>query len=228
MNPADRPTLLVEARRLGRRVASGDGWLLRDISLSLRSGDRIGLVGPSGAGKTVLLRALARLDPVCEGELLWRGGAIHGARVPTYRAHVIYLHQRPAFVEGSVEDNLRLPFSLMQHRGKQFDRTRLANWLGSLDRDESFLAKNVQDLSGGEAQLAGLLRALQLDPQVLLLDEPTAAIDRHTATLFEQLVAAWLAERPSERAFMWVSHDSQQTERMGSTIVRIRGGQIES
>lgn len=221
------PTPLVEADKLGRCVGPEAFWLLRGISLSLSAGDRLGLVGPSGAGKTVLLRALARLDPVDEGQIRWRGEAVHGQRVPAFRAQVIYLHQRPAFVEGSVDFNLRLPFMLKQHRGKQFGRARVAAWLNSLDRDEGFLAKNIQDLSGGESHLAGLLRALQLEPHVLLLDEPTAALDRHTTALVEQLVADWLADRPHERAYVWVSHDSQQAERMAATMMQIRGGQVE-
>jgi UDP-glucose/iron transport system ATP-binding protein len=221
------PTPMLEVRGLSRRDGAGGSWLLRDVSLSLRAGDRLGLVGPSGAGKTVLLRALARLDPVTDGEVLWLGEAVHGQRVPEFRAQVMYLLQRPIFSEGSVEANLQLPFALKQHRGKQYDRARIAGWLGALDRDESFLAKNIHDLSGGESQLAGLLRAMQLEPQILLLDEPTAALDRHTATRIEQLVVAWLTAQPHERAYVWVSHDTHQTERMGETILRISGGRIE-
>jgi len=218
---------LLEACGVGRRDGAAGAELLADVSLALRAGDRLGLAGPSGAGKTVLLRALARLDPVTSGDIFWQGGTVHGSRVPAYRAHVIYLHQRPVLVEGTVESNLRLPFQLKQHHQQQFDRPRIVAWLGRLDRDESFLAKRHHDLSGGEAQLTGLLRALQLDPQVLLLDEPTAALDRPTATLAEKLLAEWLADRPGQRAYVWVSHDMQQTERMCEAILRMNGGHIQ-
>jgi UDP-glucose/iron transport system ATP-binding protein len=222
----EQPLPLLEACHIGRRDDADGAELLADVSLSLRAGGRLGLTGPSGAGKTVLLRALARLDPLSSGDIFWQGGPVHGHRVPAFRAQVIYLHQRPVLVEGSVEANLRWPFRLKQHHEQSFDRQRIAAWLERLDRDESFLDKRYHDLSGGESQLAGLLRALQLDPKVLLLDEPTAALDRHTATLAEGLLAEWLADVPGERAYVWVSHDTQQTERMCEAILHMNGGHV--
>jgi len=223
----EQPLPLLEACRIGLRDGDDGAELLADVSLTLRARDRLGLAGPTGAGKTVLLRALARLDPLSSGDIFWQGGTVHGSLVPPFRAHVMYLHQRPVIVEGSVEDNLRLPFQLKHHHHRQYDRPRIIAWLDRVDRDQSFLTKRHQDLSGGEAQLAGLLRALQLDPQVLLLDEPTAALDRHTATLVEGLLAEWLADRSAERAYVWVSHDTQQTERMCDAILRLNGGHIQ-
>lgn len=223
----EQPLPLLEACRVGRRDGADGVELLSDVSLSLRAGDRLGLAGPSGAGKTVLLRALARLDPLSSGDVFWHGGPVHGHDVPAFRAQVIYLHQRPVLVEGSVETNLRLPFRLRRHHDQTFDRQRIVDWLARLDRDESFLAKRHHDLSGGEAQLTGLLRALQLDPKILLLDEPTAALDRHTATLGEGLLAEWLTDRPDERAYVWVSHDTHQTERMCDTIIHMLGGIVQ-
>lgn len=224
----EQPLPLLEACRIGRRGDPDEAVLLADVSLALRAGDRLGLVGPTGAGKTVLLRALARLDPLSAGELFWQGNSVQGSGVPPFRTRVMYLHQRPVLVEGSVEANLRCPFALKHHRHRRFDRQRVADWLQRLDRPESFLAKRHQDLSGGEAQLAGLLRAVQLDPQVLLLDEPTAALDRHSAALVERFVADWLVDRPDERAFVWVSHNTQQTERMCERIIQMNDGHVAS
>jgi putative ABC transport system ATP-binding protein len=218
---------LLEAANVSRWDGSAKNVLLADVSLSLGPGERLGLGGPSGAGKTLLLRTLALLDPASSGQILWQGSTVHRGRVPTFRSRAMYLHQRPVLVEGSVEHNLQLPFTLREYRHQQFQRTRVVNWLRDLDRDEDFLGKSGQDLSGGESQLAGLVRAIQLDPVVLLLDEPTAALDGHTTALVEKLMAAWLAERPGERAYVWVSHNSQQTERMCESVVQMERGRIK-
>jgi putative ABC transport system ATP-binding protein len=221
-----RSVPLLEAVRISRRDGLENTSLLRDVSLAVRAGDRLGLAGPSGAGKTVLLRALSRLDPVNEGEILWQGGPVHGGHVPKFRTRVMYLHQRPVLVEGSVEHNLRLPFSLGEHRHQLFDRHRVVAWLQELGRDEDFLGKQNQDLSGGESQLAGLLRALELDPQILLLDEPTAALDEYATGLVEKLVTNWIDKSPTERAFVWVSHNTEQTERACSRVLQMVQGEL--
>ena len=167
----------IEAAGIGRRDRKSGGWLIRDVSVSVDFGDRLGVLGPSGAGKTVLLRAMALLDPLDEGSIRWHGRAVRGEAVPGYRKQVIYLHQRPALLDGTVEDNLRHPFTLGAHRDRAFDAGRAEDLLARLGRERGFLAKSSRDLSGGEAQLVGLVRALQLDPAVLLLDEPTASLD---------------------------------------------------
>ena len=124
---------------------------------------------------------MAMLDPLDAGSIRWQGRAVAGEAVPGYRKQVIYLHQRPALLDGSVEDNLRHPFTLKAHRDRRFDRSGSIDLLARLGRDRSFLDKASRDLSGGEAQIVGLVRALQLDPAVLLLDEPTASLDPATA-----------------------------------------------
>ncbi len=172
----------------------------------------------------MLLRALALLDPVDEGEVLWRGAPIADADVPRYRRSALYLHQRPALFEGTVEDNLRLAPALAG--SGRWSREAAVARLEPLGRDAAFLRRRAADLSGGEAQIMALLRGLQLDPSALLLDEPTSALDAGAAGAVERLVDAWHAERPGERALIWVSHDAAQAERMSSRAVRLADGRV--
>jgi len=218
---------LLEADSIGRRHPDGDRWLLREVTCRVRAGDQIAVVGSSGSGKTLLLRALAVLDPLDSGQILWNGDAVRGSLVPHFRRHFVYLHQRAALLEGTVEDNFRQPFSLRIHRDKLFNRERVDAWLSKLGRDGSFLSKKHLDLSGGEAQLVALLRAIQLDPHVLLLDEPTAALDQAATGAVEQLVEMWYAERPDERATVWVSHDREQAGRVARRALHIHDGRLE-
>jgi putative ABC transport system ATP-binding protein len=184
------------------------------------------VLGPSGAGKTVLLRALAFLDVLDEGVILCRGRVIWHEAVPAFRGAVVYVHQRPTLFEGTVETNLRVPFSLRIHRNRGFDRVRIVSLLAELGRDGSFLEKPHGDLSGGEAQIVALLRALQLDPALLLLDEPTASLDREAAEAIEHLLGRWHADEPGRRAYVWVTHDPGQAERVADELLWMESGRI--
>ena len=219
-------TVLLEARNLARRHPDGRRWLLQDVSLEVQAAARLSIAGPSGSGKTLLLRALAMLDPPDHGEVRWRGRPVRRDGIPPFRKAVIYLHQRPALWEETVEAALRRPFSLAVHRRQTFDADRIGKLLGQLGRNESFLDKRTADLSGGEMQIVSLLRALQLDPTVLLLDEPTAALDRQTAAAVEKLLRDWVGGTSGGRALVWVTHDADQARRVAQRTLPIKNGTI--
>lgn len=200
--------------------------MLRDVTLQLHGGDRLAVVGPTGSGKTLLLRAIAQLDKAEEGEVLWHGRMVASQDVPTFRSRIVYLHQRPALFDGSIEDNLRRPFTLAVHRERKYDQGRIETLLKSLGRDLSFLSKKPGDLSGGEAQIVALLRAVQIDPEVLLLDEPTAALDATATEAVETLVESWLSSAAESRSLIWISHDMVQTKRIANRTLVMNRGQI--
>ena len=185
------------------------------------------MLGATGAGKSLLLRSLALIDGLDAGELRWHGETIRASQVPIFRSKVVYLHQTPTLFEGTVEDNLRLPFSLKVHADASYDRGAVLSLLGSLGCEESLLARSHEILSGGERLLVALVRALQLDPTVLLLDEPTAALDRDTATHVESLLNRWSDDKPTERATVWVTHDHAQARRVAHQVLEFRDGTVQ-
>ncbi len=215
---------MLEARSITRRA--GDQWLLRRLSLDIAGGERLALSGPSGSGKTVLLRALALLDPLDDGEILLDGQPTAAASVPGYRCRVAYLHQTPALADGTVETNLRLPFSLAAHRRQSFDRARAIDLLRRLGKDERFLSRRRGELSGGEAQIAALVRLLQLAPSVLLLDEPTAALDPKSAELARDLLRQWQEGDSGARAYLWVTHDASLADAVAERYLRLEDGRL--
>jgi putative ABC transport system ATP-binding protein len=217
---------MLEARDICRRHPDGRGWLLENVSVKIPPGGRLAVGGASGSGKTLLARALALLDPLYGGEIRWRDRLVRHESVPSFRRDVAYLHQKPALMGATVEASLLRPFELKVHRDRRFERGRLVDWLGELGRDKAFLEKRVADLSGGECQIAALLRAIQLDPALLLLDEPTAALDTPAALGVEKLLERWFLEAPGNRAWLWIGHDEEQIGRVADRWFWMEGGRL--
>ncbi|WP_255011923.1 ATP-binding cassette domain-containing protein [Cyanobium sp. Cruz-8D1] len=212
-------SLLLRAHGLQRRL--GDRLLWSQLDLELAGGDRLGLVAPSGAGKTLLLRTLALLDPPQAGTFSLLGRAPAAWGLPRWRAMVSYLAQRPVAGGGTVEANLRAPWRFRERRGGDgWSYGRITNWLAALGREPSFLSYDAERLSGGELQLLALLRALQFDPTVLLLDEPTASLDGATTAAVEALLIVWLAA--GARAAVLISHDGEQIQRFASRTLELQ------
>ncbi|CAM3418524.1 YbbL ABC transporter ATP-binding protein [Deinococcus saxicola] len=212
--------VLLEARGLSRSVGSRQLW--QGVDLEVRATERLAVSGPSGVGKSLLLRALAGLDVLEGGEVWLRGKPQAAWPMPQFRAEVMYLLQRPAPASGTVNAHLAEPFGFKIHGGKSYRPEEAARLLQQLGRPSAFLDQDAACLSGGEAQLVALVRALLLSPTVLLLDEATSALDAETAELAETLLQTWLDTGPA-RALVFVSHDRAQQERFATRIQLLSG-----
>ena len=190
--------------------------LISGASGTLLAGQVTVLTGASGSGKSVLLRVLAGLLPMTTGDFWLQSDAqnrdtrdsIHEIAPMHWRSQVALLAQQPQLLEGSVIDNLQLPYRLASHQHKHFNIDWHIEQLEYLERTSDFLQQDANTLSGGERQLVNTLRLLQLNPQVLLLDEPTAALDVDTSAKLVHLLINWLRREPT-RTLLWVTHDTQ-------------------
>ena len=177
---------LIELRQLGLRlgqrldrkgkVLTPGTPVLRDVSWTIGEGDRVGLVGHAGCGKTSLLRLLNRLIDPTEGQLLWRGTHYKDVAVSHLRQNIIYVAQEPKLLGMTVEAAIVYPLQLRGMEPSQL-KTRVDYWCDRFELSQELLRKNEAELSLGQKQWVSLARALAIEPAVLLLDEPTASID---------------------------------------------------
>jgi putative ABC transport system ATP-binding protein len=134
--------------------------------------------------------------------------------VPTYRANVMYVSQRPSFGEGGVRSALQEHFAWRAHHGKVYEESLAIAYLEELGQTARLLDAQASDLSGGESQVMAIVRALLLEPTVLLLDEPTSALDDETTRRYEDLIERWRKQAP--RAAIWVTHAADQAARIAN------------
>ncbi|WP_111747658.1 ABC transporter ATP-binding protein [Salinisphaera orenii] len=208
---ADHDGPLLAARGLSYAIAARTLW--HDLNLDLVAGERLAVTGRSGSGKSLLLQALAGLDPLRAGDIHFQGQSISAWSMPAYRSRVVYLPQRPELTGGTVMAALRAPFGFRVHRTRAFPTETAEKHLAALGLDKGLLRQRADRLSGGETQIIAALRALLIEPRVLLLDEPAASMDVTTARRLETLIEYWRACDPG-RACIWTSHDRHQLERV--------------
>ena len=181
------------------------------------------IVGPSGGGKTTLLRCLNRLITPEAGEILYRGQPIESLDAVELRRRVVMLAQLPVIFPGGVEENLVLGCRLSERPLP--DREAMEGMLTRVGLDKP-LEEDAARLSGGEKQRLSLARVMLMDPEVLLLDEPSASLDGETEEQIFALITDFSRERC--RTLVMVTHSEAEFSGYYDTLVRIRSGRVES
>ena len=202
--------------------------LLDNVSFELYAGDKVVLLGRSGSGKSLLLKALADLLPLADGGAVSVRGVPMRKIAPTdYRSWVSLIHQAPMLIDDTVAANLALPMSFAHHCGCTFDRQWHIERLAQLGKHSDFMDKQAKDLSGGERQIVSFLRTLQLDPRILLIDEATSALDSDSATALIDLVLEWHDDQHDhDKALIWVTHTVEQSTMLDATVWQMDQGRL--
>ena len=186
-------------------------------------GEIIALVGPSGAGKTSLLRLLNRLDDPVRGEILYRARPITHYPVQALRRQVGFVFQTPVMFPGTVRDNLQVALALGGYQDQDAD-ARVAEAMTLAELDRALCDRGGDRLSGGQQQRVSIARALLTAPDVLLMDEPTAALDPATA---ERLMATTRRlSREQRLTVVMVTHRLAEARRSSDRTIVLERGRI--
>ena len=204
------------------RIAFGTTVGLEDVHLHVRRGERVTLLGPSGAGKTSLLRAIAGLGPLVGGQVRVDGRDV--TALPPERRGIVYMHQAPSlFPHLSVLDNVAFPLEV---RGVAREPAR-TQARGLIERVQlgTFAHRAPASLSGGQRHRAALARALAANPAALLLDEPFASLDPALRAEVRDAVLGLLEDR-SGPAVLLVTHDIEEAAAISDRIVILLDARI--
>lgn len=201
-----------------------DDPLFKQVSLSLGSGDFVLVEGPSGSGKSSLLRLLNRLYEPTSGTLLVDGSPAAERPVTELRRQVVLLQQTPVIADSTVRDNLLLPWQI-RAAGQPPGDDRLSEMLHHFLLDELELTTEARPLSVGQKQRLSLIRLLLMEPNILLADEPTSALDPESRQIVEDALVR--AHREQDMGVVLVTHQGFQREDLVLRRYRLREHRLE-
>lgn len=208
----------LETRNLGK--AYGPAQILKDVTLGVEKGEVLALIGPTGSGKTTLLRLINLLDEPSEGSVIFDGveiTALPEKEKLRERRRMSMVFQKPVMFKGSVRENVSFGLKV---RGRD-DRERVNQALQAVGLD-SFGSRDASTLSGGEMQRTALARALVLEPELLLLDEPTANLDPKSAASIDRLIRGL----SRGTTVIMATHNMLQCRRLADRVAVIREGRL--
>lgn len=194
--------------------------ILRDLSFAVEPRVVYALAGPSGSGKSSALRLINRLDDYSDGQIYIDGQEVKAWDIRELRAKVGFMFQEAALFQGSVMENVLYGLCLRGLKKCNHEATALG-LLEKVGLPAELLQRNVESLSGGQKQRVNLARTLALDPDIILMDEPTSSLDPAAANTIENLIQDL---NQQGKTFILVSHNFEQIERIAAACTIVQDG----
>ena len=225
MNHETHPAIAVQ----GLRKAFGDQRVLNGITFQVAQGETVAVIGRSGGGKSVLLKLLIRLQLPDSGSIRIADEEVTSLgdrQLNEVRKKIGFLFQQAALYDSlTVEENIAFPLSRHSRMSAQEQGKRVRELLGEVGMDQD-RGKWPSQISGGMQKRVGLARALALDPQILLFDEPTAGLDPITAEEIGRLIAD-LKQKHQVSAIV-VTHDVHGASAYSDRMILLHNGNIKA
>lgn len=203
--------------------AQGFETILENISFIVNRGDRIGIMGRSGAGKTSLLRLLNRLSEPTQGTIYFEDQPFFQIPVLSLRRQIVLVPQEPKLLGMMVKDALIYPLQLQQLKASEVE-TRREYYCQLLKIPDEWLERNELQLSLGQRQLVTIARGLMMQPKILLLDEPTSALDADKSDhLMNVLVEL---SQTQDLTILMVNHQQRIIDQFASQVLSLFEGKL--
>ena len=201
------PSVLCQFKEVSIGVGDSKAPLLSDVNLTITTGDTLVFHGPSGGGKSTLLKALLGGCYISGGEYFFQGQLVDSHVLNEIRQTMAYIPQQPEIAKVTVLDYLQHPFSWKAFAGKAFNQHDACDWLDRFGLDKSLLFSFCDRLSGGQRQRLAIVRALITGRKIMVADEPTSALDDEAC---QKVVAALLTGGftiiSASHDVRWMSH----------------------
>jgi D-methionine transport system ATP-binding protein len=206
-------------------LSDGNGFetILDNISFVVNQGDRLGIMGPSGAGKTSLLRLLNRLAEPSQGVIYFKNQPFAEIPVLNLRRQIVLVPQEPKLLGMTVQNALAYPLELQQLKKNEI-QSRIDHYCQKLGIPNEWLDRNELQLSVGQRQLVTIARGLIMQPKILLLDEPTSALDADKSDHLINILIE-LSETQNLTIIM-VNHQQRLIDQFTSQVLSLFQGRL--